>query len=95
MGAAVEAVSSGYASKFGLDRTDMWFVLKLQEELGELTQAFVNLKGMGRDRGLSDDEKRVAFANECADVLAHVLLLARNEGVDLDAAVHQKWLRWA
>lgn len=93
--AAVESVSQIYAAKFGIERTDVWFLLKLQEELGELTQAFVNLKGMSRDRGQSDDDKRTAFAHECADVLAHILLLARNEGVDLDAAIEDKWLRWA
>jgi len=48
---------------------------------------------MGRDRGPSDDEKREAFANECADVLAHLLLLASSQGVDLPAAVEAKWLR--
>nr|WP_235511417.1 hypothetical protein [Agromyces sp. Root81] len=51
------------------------------------------MNGMGRDRGLSGDEKREAFANECADVLAHLLLLARSQGVDLPAAVEAKWLR--
>ncbi|UFS60662.1 pyrophosphohydrolase domain-containing protein [Subtercola endophyticus] len=92
---AVESVSQVYAAKFGIDRTDVWFLLKLQEELGELTQAFVNLKGMGKDRGQSDADKRTAFADECADVVAHVLLLARNEGVNLEAAIEEKWLRWA
>ncbi|GAA0998906.1 pyrophosphohydrolase domain-containing protein [Subtercola frigoramans] len=94
-GAAVESVSQIYAAKFGIDRTDVWFLLKLQEELGELTQAFVNLKGMSKDRGQTDADKRTAFAHECADVVAHVLLLARNEGVNLEAAIEDKWLRWA
>ena len=92
---AVESVSRTYAAKFDLNRTDEWFMLKLQEEVGELTQAFVDLNGMGRDRGLSDDDKREAFANECADVLAHLLLLARSQGIDLPAAIEAKWLRWA
>lgn len=93
--AAVESVSQVYAAKFGIERTDVWFLLKLQEELGELTQAFVNLKGMSKDRGQSDTDKRTAFAHECADVLAHVLLLARSEGLNLEAAIEDKWLRWA
>ena len=92
---AVESVSRTYAAKFDLERTDEWFMLKLQEEVGELTQAFVDLNGMGRDRGLSANDKREAFANECADVLAHLLLLARSQGIDLPAAIETKWLRWA
>jgi NTP pyrophosphatase (non-canonical NTP hydrolase) len=92
-GAAVESVSQTYAAKFGINRTDVWFLLKLQEELGELTQAFVNLKGMSKDRGHSDADKRTAFAHAC--VLAHVLLLAQNEGVDLERAISAKWLGWA
>jgi NTP pyrophosphatase (non-canonical NTP hydrolase) len=91
---AVELVSSGYAKKFGIERDAVWFMLKLQEELGELTQAFINLKGLSRDRGQSADDAISSFADECADVLAHVLLLARHEGVDLEAAVSDKWLRW-
>ncbi|MCS5735806.1 pyrophosphohydrolase domain-containing protein [Herbiconiux daphne] len=93
--ADVEGVSGGYAEKFGIERTDAWFMLKLQEEVGELTQAFIDLKGMGRDRGRTAQENRNAFAQECADVLAHILLLARHEGIDLTAAIDQKWLRWA
>ncbi|SIO08308.1 pyrophosphohydrolase domain-containing protein [Agromyces cerinus] len=91
---AVESVSRAYAAKFDLNRTDEWFMLKLQEEVGELTQVFVDLNGMGRDRGLSDDDKREAFANECADVLAHLLLLARSQGIDLPRAIEAKWLSW-
>ncbi|PJJ62270.1 pyrophosphatase [Compostimonas suwonensis] len=92
---SVEDVSQGYAAKFAIERSEVWFLLKLQEELGELTQAFVNLKGMSKDRGQSDEERRIAFAHECADVLAHLLLLARHEGVDVEAAITDKWLRWA
>ncbi|MFN8077981.1 MAG: hypothetical protein U0Q19_00305 [Kineosporiaceae bacterium] len=36
--ATVERVSEGYADRFGIDRTPDWFLMKLQEELGELTQ---------------------------------------------------------
>lgn len=92
MTAAVESVSQGYADKFGIERTDHWFILKLQEEVGELVQAYMNLAGMGRERGLSDPEKQQALENESADVLAHVLLLAKNHHIDLQAAVEHKWL---
>ena len=34
----VEAVSQIYASRYGIERDATWFILKLQEEVGELTQ---------------------------------------------------------
>ena len=33
----VEAVSEYYAERHNIDRTDDWFTLKLNEEVGELT----------------------------------------------------------
>lgn len=90
----LEEVSAGYAEKFGLHRDGDWFMLKLQEELGELTSSYVTITGRGRPRGCDDDVARGAFADELADVLAHVLLLARHAGVDPDRAVEEKWLRW-
>ncbi len=90
----IERISANYAEHFGLDRSQEWFMLKLQEEMGELTQAFMNLHGMGRDRGQSEEEIRQDFIDECADVFGQFLLFARHHGVDLDEAVRRKWLRW-
>jgi len=36
----LESVSRIYAERHGITRDPTWFVLKLQEEVGELTQAF-------------------------------------------------------
>lgn len=90
----LERISQGYAERYGISRTDEWFMLKLQEEMGELAKAFINLQGMGRDRGLSEEHKKADFADECADVFGQFLLLAHHLGVDLDAAVKNKWLTW-
>ncbi|MDI6106074.1 hypothetical protein QLQ12_46700 [Actinoplanes sp. NEAU-A12] len=32
----VEQISRGYARRFGIERSSAWFLLKLQEEIGEL-----------------------------------------------------------
>ncbi len=45
LGERVEAVSALYARKFGVDRDPDWFMLKLTEEVGELTQAFLVATG--------------------------------------------------
>jgi NTP pyrophosphatase (non-canonical NTP hydrolase) len=80
--------------KHGIERDATWFLLKLQEEVGELTQAFLMKTGQARDKGRTSAELDAGFRAELADVLCHVLLLARHHGVDLDAAVADKWLVW-
>ncbi|MFF3065464.1 pyrophosphatase [Oerskovia sp. NPDC057915] len=93
----VEAVSALYAHKFGIERDPDWFVLKLTEEMGELTQAYLTATGRTRPRVATEgvpDGARAALAAEVADVLAHLLLLARAQGVDVERAVQEKWLVW-
>ncbi|KRC42869.1 MULTISPECIES: MazG nucleotide pyrophosphohydrolase domain-containing protein [Oerskovia] len=94
----VEAVSALYARKFGIARDPDWFVLKLAEETGELTQAYLAASGRTRPRVASEGEVpdggRAALAAEVADVLAHLLLLARSQGIDVERAVREKWLVW-
>jgi NTP pyrophosphatase (non-canonical NTP hydrolase) len=83
----IAAVSDLYAERFTVRRDDDWALLKLQEELGELTQAHLKLSGRGR--GGADEAAR---GDEAADVLCMLLLYCRRYGVDLDAAVARKWL---
>lgn len=90
----VEAVSAHYAERHDIDRTDDWFVLKLNEEVGELTQAYLARAGQARDKGRSDVELERDFRAELADVLAQVLLIARRFDVDLQDEVARKWLVW-
>lgn len=92
---AIESISEGYAAKFGLQRDDTWFMLKLQEEVGELTQAFLASTGRSRPKGRTPEEVRGDLAAELADVYCHTLLLAHHLGVNLDEAVRDKWLRWS
>jgi len=86
-----EDASAAYAEANGLRRDPDWFVLKLHEELGELTQAWNKLTGRGRTHGRSEEDLRQALADEAADVLGHILLFARANGIDLAAAVERKW----
>jgi NTP pyrophosphatase (non-canonical NTP hydrolase) len=83
----VARVSAIYAERFGVRRDDDWFLIKLQEELGELAQAHLRLSGRGR--GSAEETDR---ADEAADVLCMLLLYCRRFGIDLDAAVARKWL---
>ena len=90
--AQFEAASASYASAHGVERDDDWFVLKLQEEIGELTQIWNKVSGRGRRKGMTDEELATALADETADVLGHILLFAQRNGLDLAAAVERKWL---
>jgi NTP pyrophosphatase (non-canonical NTP hydrolase) len=88
----ISRVSDIYAANYNIDRSGDWYLLKLQEEVGELTQAYLAVTG--RSRKPADDQARAHLAREMADVLGMLLLLARDEGIDLDQAVQDKWLSW-
>ena len=90
----VESVSELYAERNSIDRTDDWLMLKLHEEVGELTQAYLARSGRARDKGRSSSELDDDFRAEIVDVLAQVLLVARRHNVDLTAEVERKWLVW-
>ena len=86
-----ETSSSAYAATNDIARDADWFLLKLQEEMGELTQAWNRLTGRGRAKGRSPEEMERDLADETADILGHVLLFARRHEVDLAAAIERKW----
>ncbi|RPE75390.1 NTP pyrophosphatase (non-canonical NTP hydrolase) [Curtobacterium sp. PhB137] len=90
----VEQVSAFYAERHGIDRTNDWFLLKLNEEVGELTQAYLARAGQARDKGRTKEEVETDFRSELADVLAQLLLIARRFDVDLSDEVEKKWLVW-
>ena len=86
---AAARISDIYARKYGIARDDDWYLLKLQEELGELAQAHLRLSCRGRGEATEHDR-----ADEAADVLCMLLLYCRRFGIDPDAAVRRKWLTW-
>ncbi len=86
-----EAASISYAEAYGLERDADWFVLKMQEEMGELTQVWNKLTGRGRRRDRAERELRADLADEAADLLGHVLLFARRNELDLLEAIERKW----
>lgn len=82
-------VSDIYATAHAIDRDRDWALLKLQEELGELTAE--HLRMSGRARGAADPQ---ALQDEAADVLGMLLIYCERAGVDLEQAMQRKWLRW-
>jgi NTP pyrophosphatase (non-canonical NTP hydrolase) len=90
----VEHISANYASRFGITRDGDWHLLKLHEEVGELTQAHLMRQGQARSKGLSPAQIDATFRAEAADVLCHALLLARHHDIDIVEEVRRKWLVW-
>jgi NTP pyrophosphatase (non-canonical NTP hydrolase) len=85
-----ELASQAYARVHAIARDDDWFLLKLQEEVGELTQAWLRHTNRKR-RTNSDEPSERDLADELADVLGHVLLIAQRQSLDLNAAIARKW----
>ena len=90
----VAEVSDTYASRNAIARDDDWFLLKLQEELGELTAEYLKTTGRGRLKGADAATVSLALEDEAADVLAMLILFARHNGIDLDAALERKWFQY-
>ena len=77
--ALVAEVSDTYASRNAIRRDDDWYLLKLQEELGELTAEYLKTTGRGRKKGAEAPAIRQALEDEAADVLATLLLFRPQE----------------
>ena len=87
--ASVLRISDIYAREHAIKRDRDWALLKLQEELGELTAE--HLRMSGRARGAADAGK---LGDEAADVLGMLLIYCDRAGVDLEQAMQRKWLHW-
>lgn len=87
--ADVLRISDLYAVEHGIDRSGDWALLKVQEELGELTAE--HLRMSGRARGAADAGK---LGDEAADVLGMLLIYCNRAGIDVEAAMQRKWLHW-
>ena len=85
----VARISDIYAAEHGIDRSGDWAILKLQEELGELTAEHLRISG--RARGAADPD---ALGDEAADVLGMLLIYCDRAGIDLEQAMRRKWLHW-
>lgn len=88
----LEKLSVRYGEHLGFERDPDWFLLKLQEEMGELTQAYLQHTGRARTKGLTPEEIRTGFHQEFADVFCQLILLARQHEVDLPGEIERKWL---
>lgn len=87
--ADVLRISDIYAAEHGIERSADWALLKVQEELGELTAEYLRMSG--RARGQADAGK---LGDEAADVLGVLLIYCKAADIDIEAAMQRKWLHW-
>ena len=86
-----ERAWSSYATKHGISREpDAFYLLKMQEELGELTRHFLEMNG-NEHKSVTDDKLKRKFAGDCASLVGNALVLARHFNVDLSSVIVEKF----
>ncbi len=90
----LEKISDMYAEKFNIRRDDDWFIIKIQEELGELSSAYLKLTQRARLGTDSKEKIEINLKEEVADVIALTLLFARHQNIDVERALQDKWFKY-
>jgi len=90
----IKKVSDIYADEHSINRNDYWYILKIQEELGELTQSYLSNIWSGRDRWKTKEELKQKMSDEFADVFAQLLLFADKNWIDPEKAIEEKRLKY-
>lgn len=89
----IKLISKNYREKFNIEGSDDMLLLKIQEELGEMTQAYLG----ATNRNRSTDSQEVLnqnLADELADVFCLLLLFADRNSVNIEEAIEKKWLKY-
>jgi NTP pyrophosphatase (non-canonical NTP hydrolase) len=86
-----EKAWSQYAEKFQIHRDDEFYLFKMQEELGELTRAFLELRGSEKKRKTTMDELKQKLASDIASLVGNALILAHHFDVDLESNIKFKF----
>lgn len=86
-----DKASQKYCDIYNIERNDDWVLMKLQEEVGELFQAWLLQTGRGRDKGHTAAELKEQVASETADILGMILIFAATQNIDLNKYIKKKW----
>lgn len=91
----LERVVEDYNRKFNLNITGDQVFLKLHEELGEVTKAYLKFTGVARNKeGKSKTDLQSDLAEEIADLIGISLVFAKGLDIDIEKAIEDKWLKW-
>jgi len=91
----IKKLKEQYVEHYNIEDTDTdWTIFKLQEELGEFVQAYLNQTGRNRRTPESPGKAKKDTAHELADVFCFVLLVADQLDIDIEEAVKEKWFTY-
>lgn len=83
-----------YSQIYGIDLNSDYYMMKIQEELGELASAYLRLTGRARQKNKTEKELRLNLEEEIADVLAMTLLFSKKMNIDIEKALDKKWFKY-
>ena len=84
-----EIYSREHNIKFDSD----FLLMKLYEEVGEASEAYLTYKGKSRkDKEKSKQLLKEYLSNELADCLGMTILLANSLDIDIEEAIDKKWI---
>lgn len=85
--------AENYGEKYGVVIDEDFSLLKLFEEVGELSQAvLIHRKKCRPEKFVSEEESKRNVAKEMADVVGMVIVAARLMDIDLEEAIEKKWI---
>lgn len=85
-----EEAWSEYAKKNNIKRDDAFYLFKMQEELGELTRSFMELRG-SESTHYSLEFLKNKFEKDCASLVGNALILAQHFQVDIEIKLKEKF----
>lgn len=89
----LQSIANLYSKRFSIERSPDWYLIKIQEELGELSAAYLKLSGRARIQDEDNKQLQSNFEDEVADVIAMTILFAKSQGVDIENAIQKKWYK--
>jgi NTP pyrophosphatase (non-canonical NTP hydrolase) len=88
-------VVDGYMDKFAISINRDQSVLKIHEEAGEFTKAYLRFAGTGRNKEKkSQAELEADMQEELADLVGMCMVFAQKNNIDLEQAIKDKWLQY-
>lgn len=86
-----EKAWANYANKHNIKRDeDTFFILKMQEELGELTRHYLESKNSEFSKK-SPEELRRKLEGDCASLIGNALILAHHFKVNIEKTLLEKF----
>ena len=84
--------AKGYTKQYNIELTPDFVLIKLYEEVGELSQAYLVHQKKSRPTKYQDSSQvKESLSQELADVLGMSMTLAALLDIDLEEALNKKW----